>query len=147
MYERILLPLDGSVLAEQALPHAIAQAERFQAELVLLRVLQPVSERLGRYTPAVREVDEAARNLAHQYLERLAAQAQEHGISARVVTLEGRPHKQILQFVKANQVDLIVICTRGHSGFSRWLVGSVADRVIRGADVPVLSVHATEEKD
>jgi nucleotide-binding universal stress UspA family protein len=147
MYTRILLPLDGSVLAEQALPHAIAQAKRFQAELFLLRVLEPLTERLGRYTRGVREAEETTRNLARQYLERRSAEAKESGISVHADTLEGRPHRQILQFVQANQVDLIVICTRGHSGFSRWLMGSVADRVVRGADVPVLLVHATRETE
>ena len=51
----------------------------------------------------------------------------------------------IVRFAETNQADLIVICTRGHSGLSRWLIGSVADRVMRGASVPVLLVRTTKE--
>jgi nucleotide-binding universal stress UspA family protein len=59
-----------------------------------------------------------------------------------MATVEGRANEVILQFAEANQIDLIVICTRGRSGLSRWLMGSVADRVVRGARVPVLLVRA-----
>jgi nucleotide-binding universal stress UspA family protein len=58
------------------------------------------------------------------------------------VTVEGYPHHEIVGFAEENQIDLIVICTRGLSGLSRWLMGSVADRVVRGATVPVLLVQA-----
>jgi nucleotide-binding universal stress UspA family protein len=58
--------------------------------------------------------------------------------------LTGTPHDQILTYAETNDIDLIVICTRGQSGFlSRWLMGSVSDRVVRGARVPVLVVRAT----
>ena len=146
MYKRILLPLDGSALAEQALPHAIAQAERFQAELVLLRVLEPLPRDHGVSPEAIRRAEELTTTLAGEYLEGIAARVQEHSISAQVVTIEGRPHVGILQFAETNQADLIVICTRGRSGFSRWLMGSVADRVVRGASVPVLLVRSSQEK-
>lgn len=141
MYQRILLPLDGSALAEQALAHAVAQAERFQAELILLRVLEPLPERPGMSRRAVRQAEEMTRALADEYLERVATGVRERGIQVRVVTVEGRPHVEIVQFAEANEVDLIVICTRGRSGVSRWLMGSVADRVVRGASVPVLLVR------
>ncbi len=66
---------------------------------------------------------------------------QERGITVQMVTVEGRPHLQIIQYAETNQVDLIVMCTRGQSGLSRWLMGSVSDRVVRVADVPVLLVR------
>lgn len=81
-----------------------------------------------------------------EYLERVASGVQERGIPVQMVTVEGRPHTQIVHFAEANQIDLIVMCTRGQSGFSRWLMGSVADRVLRGASVPVLLVRASKEK-
>jgi nucleotide-binding universal stress UspA family protein len=143
MYKRILLPLDGSPLAEQALPHAIAQAERFGAQLVLLRVVEPM---LPTETviprEAIRRAEEKTRALTQEYLERMAARARERGIPVQTVTIEGFPRLQIVQFAEANRIDLIVICTRGRSGHSRWLMGSVADRVVRGASVPVLLVRA-----
>ena len=66
-------------------------------------------------------------------LERVAAGFRERGISVRVVTVTGQPHERIVRFAEAEQVDLIVICTHGYSWLTRWLVGSVADRIDRGA--------------
>jgi nucleotide-binding universal stress UspA family protein len=142
MYSRILLPLDGSTRAEEALPHASALARRFGAELVLLRVLETVAEPSVMWGPAVRQAESAAKTAALQYLEGIAAHAKERGIAARVVVVEGRPHIAITQYAEDEGVDLIVISARGHSGLSRWLMGTVADRVTRGAKVPVLLVRA-----
>jgi len=146
MYKRILIPLDGSPLAEQALPHAIAHAERFRAELVLLKVLIPLSRRHSMSEAALQQAEEATDKLATEYLERVAAGAREHDIVVQVFTTEGRPHLEITRFAEANRVDLIVMSTRGQSGISRWLMGSVADRVVRGASVPVLLVRARTGK-
>jgi nucleotide-binding universal stress UspA family protein len=146
MYKRILLPLDGSALAEQALAHAVAQAERFETDLILLRVLEPLAEQTGVWKPAIEQAEEETRALAQEYLERVAASVQEHSIPAQTIIIEGRPHTKIAEYAEANQVDLIVMCTRGQSGLSRWLMGSVADRVVRGADVPVLLVRARKKK-
>ena len=146
MYKRILLPLDGSPLAEQALPHAIAMAERFQSELVLLRVLIPLSRPPTTAEASLQRAEEKAAVFAREYLERVATGAQECGITVQMITIEGRPHWQIIQYAETNQVDLIVMCTRGHSGLSRWLMGSVSDRVVRGANVPVLMVRAQKKE-
>jgi nucleotide-binding universal stress UspA family protein len=80
-------------------------------------------------------------------LERVGASVQEHGIPVRLATVLGSPHVSITQFAEANEVDLIVMSTRGLSGLSRWLMGSVADRVVRGATVPVLLVRVAKEKE
>jgi nucleotide-binding universal stress UspA family protein len=141
MYSRIMIPLDGSPMAEQALPHAIAQAERFQAELVLLRVLVPLPRTLGTSDRAARHAESSTRSMAKEYLERLAQAAREHDIQVQTVTAEGSPQLEILSFAESNKVDLIVMSSRGQSGVSRWLLGGVADRVVRGATVPVLLVR------
>jgi len=140
MYKRILLPLDGSPLAEQALPHAIAIAERFQSELVLLRVLIPLSRPPTTADAALQRAEEATAVYAREYLERVAADLQERGFTAQIITIEGSPHWEIINYAETNQVDLIVMCTRGQSRLSRWLMGTVSDRVVRGANVPVLMV-------
>jgi len=142
MYERILLPLDGSSLSEQALPHAVAQADQFEAELVLLKVLKPIAKNINLPPGALRRAEEASRELARDYLERISANIQGMGISVRAITVDGQPHEEITQFAEAEQIDLIVICTRGETGLSRWLMGSVADRVARGVSIPVLLVRA-----
>jgi nucleotide-binding universal stress UspA family protein len=146
MFKRILLPLDGSSLAEQAIMYALAQAKSFGAELILLRVFEPLRGTSGVARVTIESVDRRINALAREYLEGVAAGIQEQNISVQVVTTQGHPHHEIVRFAEANQVDLIVICTRGHSGFSRWLMGSVADRVIRGATAPVLLVRVREEE-
>jgi nucleotide-binding universal stress UspA family protein len=147
MYNRILLPLDGSPLAEQALPHAIVIAECFQSELILLQVLIPLPRPPVTAEAAILRAEEAKAILVHEYLESVAASVQEHGITVQVITIEGRPHFQILQYAEINQVDMIVMCSRGQSGLSRWMIGSVADRVMRGANMPVLLVRAHGKED
>ena len=147
MYKRILLPLDGSPLAEQALPHAIAIAERFQAELILLRVLIPLPKPMATAEAALKRAEKERAVFVREYMERVAADVVEHGITVEIITNGGRPHLEIIQYAETNQVDLIVICSRGQSGLSRWLMGSVSDRVVRGANVPVLLVRAQKREE
>ena len=146
MYKRVLLPLDGSPLAEQALPHAIAQASHSQAELILLRVIEPYTRGTGLSLADHERIRQQAKAWAREYLEPIAADVQQQGIPSRAVTVDGHPHVEIAQFAETHEVDLIVMSTRGQSGLSRWLMGSVADRVVRGAAVPVLLVRARQEE-
>lgn len=145
MYRRILVPLDGSKLAEQALPHAVAQAEKYGAETVLLKVLQPLSEPAFSAPAAVRAAEEASARLLRDYLDGVAVRLREQGIAVQVALVEGKPYVEIIRFAEENEIDLIVMSTRGHSGWSRWLLGSVADRVVRGATVPLLLVQCKQE--
>ena len=146
MYKRVLVPLDGSALAEQALPHAIAQASHFQAELILLKVVEPFAHARGMSLADLEQITQQSHTWAHEYLERLAADIQQQGILVQKVTVDGRPHTGIAEYAETNQVDLIVMSTRGQSGLSRWLMGSVADRVVRGAMVPVLLVRTRKQE-
>ena len=143
MYRCILLPLDGSDVAEQALPFAISQAERFRAQLILLRAVEPIL-----YTRSLATLDGARQerlDWAREYLEGVATRIRERGIQVKVAVMEDAAHVAITEFAEANEVDLIAICSRGRSGPSRWLMGSVADRVLRGAKAPVLLVRAQKE--
>jgi nucleotide-binding universal stress UspA family protein len=146
MYKRILLPLDGSATSEQALPHAIAQAKQFGAMLILLRVLEPLPHVRGMSVGDIATIKQQTTEWAQEYLGRLVTNAQDEGVSAQTSVVEGQPNVTILQFAEKNQVDLIVISSRGRSGLSRWLMGSVADRVVRGAKVPVLLVRTRKEE-
>ena len=146
MYKRVLIPLDGSALAEQALPHAVAQARHFQAELILLKVVEPFPHARGMSLADLERIKQQTHTWAHEYLEHLAADIQEQGVLAQEVTIDGRPHTGIAEYAEINRVDLIVMSTRGQSGLSRWLMGSVADRVVRGATVPVLLVRTRKEE-
>jgi nucleotide-binding universal stress UspA family protein len=145
MYERILLALDGSELAEHALPHAVAQADRHGAELVLLRVLESFPRVGILWQEDVDRVEKQAMDQARAYLQEIAVTVQVRGLTVEATVIQGQPGLAIVRFAETNGVDLIVICTRGRSGFNRWLMGSVADRVVRGATVPVLLIRARRE--
>ena len=146
MFKRILLPLDGSTMAEQALPHAITQAKQFGALLILLRVLEPLPHVGGMSAADIDLIKQQTRERVQEYLDPLVTDIREKGISVQAFIVDGRPNTAILQFAEKNQVDLIVICSRGRSGLSRWLMGSVADRVVRGATGPVLLVRTRKEE-
>ena len=141
MYKRILVILDGSELAEAALPHAQEMARRYSAQLVLLRVVQPLPPQPEALYDTLARVDEQTLGLARDYLERVTKGLQETGIDVETVVRRGVPHAEIVDYADHNDIDLIVMTTRGRSGLTRWLMGSVADRVVRGASVPVLLVR------
>lgn len=147
MYGRVLVPLDGSRLAEQALPHAAVQAKQFGAEVTLLMVLGSLPEPIMAGPRAVRSAEEASARLAQSYLEGIAARLREQGIPVQTETVEGKPYLEIIRYAEDKAFDLVVMSTRGHSGLSRWLLGSVADRVVRGATVPLLLVQCQEVSD
>jgi nucleotide-binding universal stress UspA family protein len=144
MYSQILLPMDGSSLAEQALPHAVALAGSFQVELILLKVLVPLANNLCLPIGALKKAEAATRELAHEYLDQIATRVQAT-FPITTVTLEGQPYGKIIHFAENEQVDLIVMCTRGHSGISRWLMGSVSDCIVRGARTPLLLIRPEED--
>ena len=146
MYKHILLPLDGSPLAEKALPHAITIAKSFQSEIIILRVLVPLPSSPTTNEAARMRAEKATDIFVREYLGRIAASVQEHGITVQIIVIKGRPHMQIIQYAETNPVDMIVMSKRGESGLSRWLMGSVADRVVRGANVPVLVVRAQKQE-
>jgi nucleotide-binding universal stress UspA family protein len=139
MYKRILSPLDGSNMAEKALPFAVAQAERFRAQLILLRAIEPILH--ARSMAALEDAEQQRIEWARDYLESVATRVRERGIQVKIVVSEEAPHLAIIQYAETNQVDLIVLSSRGRSGPSRWLMGSVADRIVRGANIPVLLVR------
>ena len=145
MYSRILLPLDGSHLSELALPHAVVLAERFQAEMILLKVLEPLGSNLNLPTGAVKKAEAETRLMTKEYLDLIAAHVQEKMIPVKIVIVSGSPHEEIIRFAETEQVDVVVMSTHGRSGASRWLMGSVADRVMRGVNVPVLLIRAQKD--
>ena len=142
MYKRILLTLDGYTLAEQALPHAINQAKQFNAELIIVRLVEPLREKVQRYSTSIERAEKEMLDFVRESLKVVAKDVRAQGVKVRTEALQGRPHVKIIEFAETEKVDLVVICSRGNTGFSRWLMGSVADRVIRGVRTPVLIVRA-----
>ncbi len=146
MYRKILVPLDGSALAESVLEHVIAIASGCKVpEVILMRVRFP----LERYVEQTLDIDIVAKlNEAYQeeavnYLEQVAAGLKKKGLLVNTIVLTGKPAEEILDYTESSGVDLIIMSTHGRSGVSRWVLGSVTDKVIRRSTIPVLirSVH------
>jgi len=147
MIRRIVVPLDRSPLAERALAPALAIAGRTGAELRLVHVRARVSADDPNVDPTMRaqhsprELDDARR-----YLELVAARVRRQtGIPVTVATVRGAVAEAICADVATTGADLIVMCTHGRTGWSRFWIGSVADAVLHRARVPVLLVRASDE--
>ena len=144
MYRKIVVPLDGSKLAEQALEHARTLAHCLGSEVILMRVM---AYRNYDYLVTDPELSTGLRDEmeleACNYLEPLANALQDEGlrVSAEAVVATGPIADTIIDFVREKDADLVVMSTHGRTGPSRWLLGSVADRVVRGAGVPVMMVR------
>ena len=140
IFKKILVCLDGSALAEQVIDSALALAQCSQAEIILLRVIQPANLLFDMETAdQVQEsVTALERGEAEAYLNTLMQKLpQTEGIlSAR--TLLGAPADTIIDFAQEQQVDLITMSSHGRSGISRWIYGSVAEKVLRGAKCATL---------
>lgn len=141
MFSRILVPLDGSALAEAILPQVTELATLHGAEVVLLRVaLAHVFPGTNQTEAQVQAVQEAEAYLAVAVQPLLAG-----GIKAQTVVRYGHAAEEILDHAEAGSVDLIAMSTHGRSGPRRWMLGSIAEKVLRAAPVPVLLVRARGE--
>ena len=147
MYRKIMVPLDGSALAECVLPHVEAIAGGCPVrELVLLRVVEP--ERVYSVSDSPIDPNLAAareserRREADDYLRSVADRLDEPGLVCEVKSIVGRVAESLVDYCIDNSVDLIIIATHGHSGVTRWVRGSVADKILRSSTIPVLVIRA-----
>jgi nucleotide-binding universal stress UspA family protein len=141
VYKKILVPLDGSDLSESILDHVVTIALGCCVpEVVLVRVREPLDPTVMETLDAkiAAELDEAYREDAASYLDKIAEILKGKGIDAKAEVLAGNPAEEIIKYARSSGVDLIIMSTHGRSGISRWVLGSVADRVIRHSSVPVL---------
>jgi nucleotide-binding universal stress UspA family protein len=160
MYNKILVPLDGSKLAECALPYVEELARGYGAEEVILvsvteqveaRTRAPEAQELYRSSDRS-EFHSAGSEItvtfgkkekqAQRYLERIAGKLEARGIKVRTEVLFWPPAEAIASYAELNGADIIVMSTHGRSGPSRWAYGSVADKVLRSSCVPVLLIRA-----
>ena len=147
MYSTILVPLDGSKLAECVLPHVETLVKGSQAKRVIFaRVVEPFLPPTSEYILSddqIKKVDKENRAYAEKYLKEIVGQAK-YGSGVRIETtiLSGNVPDSLAEFANKNGADIIVIATHGRSGVSRWVWGGVADRILRSSCVPVLMVRA-----
>jgi nucleotide-binding universal stress UspA family protein len=144
MYKRILVPLDGSPLAEAALDHARQLAQGHDSEIVLLRVvISPYTIVAPDLVLAGQGVDqEILQQQVEQYLQTQAGKLAAQGFAVHLVACQGPVAEAILDHARALAADVIVMSTHGRGGVSRWVYGSVADRVLQAAPCPVLLIRA-----
>ncbi|HTK09328.1 MAG TPA: universal stress protein [Ktedonobacteraceae bacterium] len=144
MFKHILVPLDESEQAEQAVPVAVRLARASGGTIILLDVVPPPFE-FGPYwgepPPLVQSTIDADLTRAASYLTCLAQTEIFAGVDTETKTVFGNPASMILTLVSEQDVDLIVMTSHGRNGFSRWVLGSVAEAVIRQTQMPVLVVR------
>ena len=153
MFTRILVPLDGSSLAEGAIPHAELFARIFGSNIILLQVLDPTSyHEMPNAVDPLRwqlhkaEAEAYMQGIAHRIRKNMVKKSPEgeDTIKRRVeyVIREGKAAENIVDFAHTENIDLLVICTHGSSGLSRWNISSVTQKVINLIYLPVLIVRA-----
>lgn len=145
MYQKVLVPMDGSKLAECVVEHVKSIASGCQVPtVVLLRVVEPISP--AGHLPrdmaesAYRDAKESAEVQAKDYLNELAERLKAAGIAVETDVADGLPADEILGYAEENGVDLVVMSTHGKTGISRWWSGSVAEKVVSQSLIPVLIV-------
>jgi nucleotide-binding universal stress UspA family protein len=147
MYQHVMVPLDGSELAECVLPHVRTIAVGCNVvKVTLVRVVEPLLIRgsVGvRISPEEKErLEKESMDEAKDYLEGIVKSLKETGVAAQSEVLHGDVVNKLIDYANMNEVDLVIVSTHGRSGVSRWVWGSVTDRILRAACVPVTMIRA-----
>ncbi len=150
MFERILVPLDGSRLSARALPYAAEIGQRFRGEVILIRVVPPSPlNPIGTYTlPEVLQTieknsrDKNRKNLAsaRRYLKRKLKRIISKGTKGSQYAILGTPAQSIIDFSRSADVNLIIMTTHNRRGLKRAILGSVSAEVVRESGIPVLTI-------
>ena len=157
----LLVPLDGSELAEKALLHAISLAQRYNSTLILVRVValvpymmmpDPSIDSMGYDATAYdyemsRQLMEISHKETDAYLQAKQQELTDQGITCRTRHLEGDEAGGVVDTAVAENVDAIIMTSHGRSGFSRWMMGSVTERVLREAPCPVFVIRQPKLAD
>ncbi|WP_254768619.1 universal stress protein [Salinilacihabitans rarus] len=133
MYQDVLVPTDGSDGTARAIDHGVNLARAFDATIHALSVVEDDADASTTGRAATRAV------------ERVADEATAAGVDVVTATRPGTPHEEILAYADENDVDLTVMGTHGRTGVDRLVIGSVTERVVRNAEIPVLTIRMREE--
>ena len=149
MYKKIMVPLDGSELAECVFPHLETVVKGCESpQVIVVQAVEPLSIPYGREVSQFTSLEQVKAFETHQkvdaekYLKEVVARLKKTGVKARAEVIYGKAGEVLSDYANKNDVDLVVIATHGRSGVSRWVWGSVADRLVRSVCVPVLMVRA-----
>ena len=147
LYRSVMVPLDGSELAECVLSHVKALAAvSHPGGIIFVRVVEPFrSPTVAGFdisADMVQRIEDEQRSQAQKYLQQIVERFDKDSISTRAELLYGFAAEALADYASRNAVDLIVIATHGRSGISRWVWGSVADRLLRSACAPIMMVRA-----
>ena len=141
MYEKVLVPLDGSELAECALPHVINLFKKgVVEEVILLQIVEIPSVLLEEGFDFI-GLKTAQISKAQKYLTGIQSQLSAVGLNVKTEVLEGNTAHSIIEYAKRNDVQLLVIATHGYTGMKQLMFGSVALRILHDAHVPVLLIR------
>lgn len=149
MYRRILVPLDGSRLAEAAIPHATGAARCFGSSITMIQVVSPITAATaidpltaaGAEAALAMESVEASEEAAADYLADVVQRPDFQGIPVQTEVVRGSAASEIVRRAKAGDIDLIAMSTHGRTGLGRLVFGSVADQVLREAGLPILLIR------
>ncbi len=151
MYAKVMVPLDGSKLAECVLPHVRALAQAGQVKnIVLVRAVEPIQAPSGgdfiMSAEDAKKLMREHREAAEDYLKKLTKRLQLKGVQVEGKVLVGRVAEELANYAEKKKMSLLVMATHGRSGVSKWMWGSVADRVLRSTCVPTLMIRPRECK-
>lgn len=147
MYRRVLVPLDGSSLAEAVLPFILQVAGPLDLEVTLVRVMPRIMPLAIEGTRHFMPDDVAGRlKEAREYLASVATDLRGNGVRVTTEARHGDPVTELVAAARETGADLIAMTTHGRSGISRLLFGSVAEAVLRQAEIPVLMMRLTEHR-
>jgi nucleotide-binding universal stress UspA family protein len=146
MFNPILVPLDGSQLAECVLPHVVAMAQSFEAEITLLRMLE--KNQAGAPAQLFDLLNwQINKTKAALYLEKMKVRMQESGLRVRTMVLDGLVAEGITEYVQKQGMKLIILSSHGHSGLTQWGISSIAQKIILSAPTSLLIVRANQFGD
>lgn len=145
LYDRILVPTDGSDETERAVRHAAELAAAHDAEIHCVYVVNTASFASLPMETSWEGISDVLEEEGDAALQRAQEIAGEYGVACRTLLIEGSPGKEIARYAEDEDCDLVVMGTHGRGGIDRLLLGSVAERVVRSSAVPVLTVRVGDE--
>ena len=146
MFDPILVPLDGSLLAECVLPHVVAVGQAFNAKIRLLHVLD---RNQAGVSPQLFDILnwQINKTEAKLYLEKIGERLQKSGLQTETIVLEGPLAESITEFAQSQEMKLVILSSHGHNGLKKWGISSVTHKIILSAPTSVLIVRAPRQKE